>query len=112
VDAKSGGCIFILHYSNSLVRTSAESKYAKEGLLSSSDAMDNLLGIRRNMMDYVRFIDTFAPCVLSCSVWNDRFLIENACSRGYAVAFHGLFSVCDEGFLLAVFVKHAERWSA
>lgn len=50
MDAKSGGCIFILHYSNSLVRTIAESKYAKEGLLSSSDAMDNLLGIRRNMM--------------------------------------------------------------
>lgn len=45
-------------------------------------------------------------------MWNDRFLIENACSRGDAVAFHGLFSVCDEAFLLALLVKHAERWSA
>ena len=90
----------------------AESTYAKDGLLSTSDGMDNLLRMRRNMVEYVQFIDTFAPCVVGCSVWKDRFRVANACSSGNAEAFQELVSVSDEAFILAVFVNFVDRWSA
>ena len=109
---KSGGCSFILPFcSHSMVRQIVESKYANDGLLSSSDGMDNLLRMRSNMTEYAQFIDTFAPSIVGCSVWKDHFRVAIACSRGDE-AFQELFSVSDEAFMLAVFVNSVDRWSA
>lgn len=57
-------------------------------------------------------MDTFVPCIVGVSVWNDRLRVESACSRGDNAAFRKLFSVSDETFMLASFVNSIDRWSA
>jgi len=76
--------------------------------LSGSDAdVTTLMGLRKNMEHYVRFIDVFAPCLIGYSKWN-----RTQYNFRSASTFNDVLSTSDETFLVLVIVNYAERWYA
>jgi hypothetical protein len=74
--------------------------------LSGSDAdVTKLMGLRQNMVHYVRFIDVFAPCLIGYSKWN-----RTQYNFASASIFNDVLSTSDETFLVLVILNYAERW--
>lgn len=70
-----------------------------------------LLGMRKNMTNYVAFLNRFAPKVITSRRWNNSTLVEDAC-KGSPHAFDKLLSVSDEAFMLVVMENYVEQWHA
>jgi len=70
-----------------------------------------LLSMRHNMEHYARFLDRYAPCVVSNRVWNDKAKMQDACS-GSSELFSQMLTVSDETFLLLVISNYSARWFA
>jgi hypothetical protein len=62
---------------------------------------DYLLGLRSNLIHYVRFLDTFGPCIVGVKTWNNDTRMEHISSGNMGV-FDGLLSVSDETFMVLV----------
>lgn len=70
-----------------------------------------LLGMRKNMTNYVAFLNRFAPKVITSRRWNNSTLVEDAC-KGSPHALDKLLSVSDEAFMLVVMENYVEQWHA
>jgi hypothetical protein len=70
-----------------------------------------VLGMRKNMTNYVAFLNRFAPRVVTSRRWNNSTLVEDACKGGPG-AFDTLLSVSDEAFMLVVMENYVESWHA
>ena len=70
-----------------------------------------LLGMRKNMTNYVAFLHRFAPRVVTSRCWNNSTLVEDTCKGGPGV-FDKLLSVSDEAFMLVVMENYVESWHA
>ena len=70
-----------------------------------------LLSMRHNMQHYARFLNRYAPCVVSNRVWNDKAKMQDACS-GSSELFSQMLTVSDETFLLLVISNYSARWFA
>jgi len=70
-----------------------------------------LLGMRKNITNYVAFLHRFAPQKVTSRRWNNSTLVEDACKGGPG-AFEKLLSVSDEAFMLVVMENYVESWHA
>ena len=70
-----------------------------------------LLGMRKNITNYVAFHHRFAPRVVTSRRWNNSTLVEDACKGGPG-AFDKLLSVRDEAFMVVVMENYVESWHA
>jgi hypothetical protein len=71
-----------------------------------------MVEMRENMVHYVHFIDTYAPCVVSHQKWNNESNMSNYCGTNTALFERNVLSISDEAFLLVVISGYAARWHA
>jgi len=70
-----------------------------------------LLSLRANVEHYAKFLDRYAPCVVSHREWNDKAKMKDACS-GSSELFSQMLTISDETFLLLVISNYSARWFA
>jgi hypothetical protein len=76
------------------------------------DNGDYLLGLRSNLIHYVRFLDTFGPCIVGVKTWNNDTRMEHMSGgTNMGASFDGLLSVSDETFMVLVVLNYGARWS-
>ncbi len=77
-------------------------------LSGSDDDSKHLMELRKNIVHYIRFIDTFAPCLVGNSKWNNTMQDQQVGPS----SFNDLLSTSDETFLALVILNYAPRWYA
>jgi hypothetical protein len=77
-------------------------------LSGSDDDCKHLMELRKNIVHYITFIDTFAPCLVGNSKWNNTMQDQ----RVGPSSFNELLSTSDETFLVLVILNYAPRWYA
>ncbi len=69
--------------------------------------------MRDNICYYVQIIDTYAPCIVSSSKWNDIINMENHCATtDWKVWSKKILSISDEAFILLCLINNGKRWFA
>jgi len=78
---------------------------------SGTDAdIEQLLTMRKNIVNYVHVIDIYAPCIVKSSVWNNDATMKQYCGEN-ADNFHNyVLSISDEAFLLVVLINYTATW--
>jgi hypothetical protein len=78
---------------------------------SGTDAdNEQLLAMRKNIVNYVHVIDTYAPCIVKSSIWNNDVTMEQYCGDNAANFNNYVLSISDEAFLLIVLINYAATW--
>ena len=72
--------------------------------------IEQLLAMRKNIVNYVHVIDTYAPCIVKSSIWNNDATMEQYCGDNAANFNNYVLSISDEAFLLLVLINYAATW--
>ena len=73
-----------------------------------------LLQMRDNLCHYARIIDTYAPCVVGVSRWNNNVNMDAYCATSDRKLWNDkiLVSISDEAFILVCLINYGKRWYA
>jgi hypothetical protein len=72
-----------------------------------------LLEMRDNICYYAEIIDTYAPCIVGSSRWNNIVNMENHCATtDRKVWSKKVLSISDEAFILLCLLNYGKRWFA
>lgn len=72
--------------------------------------VDELIKLRLNLSNYIKLIDSFAPCIVPGKVWKQ--LQRNFANNGTDDMFTENFTISDEAFLLVVLLSYEAKWRA
>jgi hypothetical protein len=72
-------------------------------LSGSDEDSKHLMELRKNIVHYIRFIDTFAPCLVGNSKWNNTMQDQ----QDGPSSLNDLLSASDETFLVLVILNYA-----
>ena len=74
---------------------------------------DMLLEMRKNICFYAHVIDTFAPCIIRSTYWNnDNKMDRYCCTTDQKLWAQHVLSVSDEAFLILLLLNYSSRWYA
>ncbi len=77
------------------------------------DETSYLLKMRDNICYYAQIIDTYAPCIVGSSKWNNTINMENHCATtDRKVWSKKILSISDEAFILLCLINYGKRWFA
>ena len=77
----------------------------------SEEETSYLLKMRDNICYYAQIIDTYAPCIVGSSKWNNIFNMENHCATtDRKVWSKKILSISDEAFILLCLINYGKRW--
>ena len=78
------------------------------------DETSYLLMMRDNICYYyAQIIDTYAPCIVGSSKWNNIINMENHCATtDRKVWSKKILSISDEAFILLCLINYGKRWFA
>lgn len=77
------------------------------------DETTYLLKMRDNICYYAQIIDTYAPCIVGSSRWNNIVNMENHCATtDRKVWSKKILSISDEAFILLCLINYGKRWFA
>ena len=69
--------------------------------------------MRDNICYYAQIIDTYAPCIVGSSRWNNIVNMENHCATtDRKVWSKKILSISDEAFILLSLINYGKRWFA
>ena len=69
--------------------------------------------MRDNICYYAQIIDTYAPCIVGSSKWNNIINMENHCATtDRKVWSKKILSISDEAFILLCLINYGKRWFA
>ena len=69
--------------------------------------------MRDNICYYAQIIDTYAPCIVGSSRWNNVVNMENHCATtDRKVWSKKILSISDEAFILLCLINYGKRWFA
>jgi hypothetical protein len=79
----------------------------------SEEETSYLLKMRDNICYYAQIIDTYAPCIVGSSKWNNTINMENHCATtDRKVWSKKILSISDEAFILLCLINYGKRWFA
>ncbi|KAI2503359.1 hypothetical protein MHU86_11079 [Fragilaria crotonensis] len=69
--------------------------------------------MRDDICYYAQIIDTYAPCIVGSSKWNNIINMENHCATtDRKVWSKKILSISDEAFILLCLINYGKRWFA
>ena len=72
-----------------------------------------LLKMRDDICYYAQIIDTYAPCIVGSSKWNNIINMENHCATtDRKVWSKKILSISDEAFILLCLINYRKKWFA
>ena len=75
--------------------------------------IEQLLQMRDNLCHYARIIDTYAPCVVGVSRWNNHVNMDAYCATSDRKLWNDkILSISDEAFILVCLINYGKRWYA
>ena len=78
-----------------------------------SDETDYLLRLRDNICYYAQIIDTYAPCIVGSSKWNNDVNMDFHCATPNKKVWNRkILSISDETFILLCLISYGKRWFA
>ena len=78
-----------------------------------SDETDYLLRLRDNICYYAQIIDTYAPCIVGSSKWNNDVNMDFHCATTNKKVWNRkILSISDETFILLCLINYGKRWFA
>jgi hypothetical protein len=78
-----------------------------------NDETDNLLRLRDNICYYAQIIDTYAPCIVGSSKWNNDLNMDFHCATTNKKVWNRkILSISDETFILLCLINYGKRWFA
>lgn len=74
-------------------------------------AVDYLLMMRENVCYYATIIDTYAPCIVGYSKWNNDVNMNRYCATtDWKLWGDKVLSISDEAFIVVCLICYARRW--
>ena len=93
--------------------TSNLGTYEHSRYSGSEEETSYLLKMRDNICYYAQIIDTYAPCIVGSSKWNNIINMENHCATtDRKVWSKKILSISDEAFILLCLINYGKRWFA
>lgn len=96
--------------------------YLKEGLKSPTghplysgrnDEKEKLFQMRDNICFYGQILDTYAPCIVGYSNWNNDIKMEAFCATTDRKLWNEkIITISDEAFILVCLMGYGKRWFA
>ncbi len=72
-----------------------------------------LLEMRKNICHYAQIIDTYAPCIITSTRWNDNVNMEANCTTTDRRVWNKkILPISDEAFILLCLINYGKRWFA
>ena len=102
----------MLFYTNILsVLDGVSGRIANFKTTSGTDAdIDQLLTMRKNIVNYVHVIDIYAPCIVKSNIWNNDATMKQYCGENADNFQNYVLSISDEAFLLVVLINYTATW--
>ena len=84
----------------------------RHAMFSGCDGeIEYLLMMRRNICHYAEVLDTYGPCVVRSTRWNNDSNMELYCTTTDRRAWsENIMTISDEAFILLCLVNYSKRW--
>jgi hypothetical protein len=70
-----------------------------------------LLQLRKNICHYAQILDTYAPCIVNSTRWNNDVNMAEYCTTSDRKVWNQkILSISDEAFLLLCLLNYGKRW--
>ena len=72
-----------------------------------------LIQMRNNICHYAKILDTYAPCIVKNTRWNNDANMEEYCTTTDRPTWdRRILTISDEAFLLLCLINYGKRWFA
>ena len=84
----------------------------RHAMFSGCDGeIEYLLRMRQNICHYAEVLDTYGPCVVRSTRWNNDSNMELYCTTTDRKAWsENIMTISDEAFILLCLVNYSRRW--
>jgi hypothetical protein len=67
--------------------------------------------MRKNICHYAQILDTYAPCIVNNTRWNDDVNMEAHCTTSDRKLWNKkILTISDEAFILLCLINYGKRW--